>query len=307
MYLHGPFAPHRFLADPCLAPPPVPGNHEDKVTKTKAPTRRAAKAPSVATAAPAASRPVAAPRAKAPAPVEDAARSGRFPTLTEVPRVHAFEGVFEQLAKAILRGELVEGEVLPAERILSERFGVSRNVVRQAVHKLADVGLVRVRQGGATTVLDPMETSDLRVTELRYRMAPQTAEERRDISERRMLQGYALVYLAALRAPREGLEAIGRVVDAYVEQGAPEEGITAFERDVWLGLAKLVGNRLYATEVRWWFRLADESQASPSPLLAAPARAAFYRELFRRLLAGDAAARFYMEVLGPLLGTGAPI
>jgi GntR family transcriptional regulator, transcriptional repressor for pyruvate dehydrogenase complex len=63
---------------------------------------------------------------------------------------HAADPVFDQLAAAIIDGSIPPGSALPSERELGERFAVSRLIVRQAVHKLADIGLVRVRQGGAT-------------------------------------------------------------------------------------------------------------------------------------------------------------
>lgn len=46
------------------------------------------------------------------------------------------------------------GSVLPPEPELAATFGVSRTVVREAVKELAAKGLVRVRQGKGTTVLD---------------------------------------------------------------------------------------------------------------------------------------------------------
>ena len=63
--------------------------------------------------------------------------------------------VFDQLAREILIGERAVGSALPPERELAQRFGVSRLVLRQAIHRLADMDLVRVRQGGATLVLEP--------------------------------------------------------------------------------------------------------------------------------------------------------
>jgi DNA-binding FadR family transcriptional regulator len=43
---------------------------------------------------------------------------------------------------------------LPSERELSETLAVNRHVVREAVKRLEQIGLVRVVQGGRTTVLD---------------------------------------------------------------------------------------------------------------------------------------------------------
>jgi GntR family transcriptional regulator, transcriptional repressor for pyruvate dehydrogenase complex len=60
--------------------------------------------------------------------------------------------VAELLQQAILGGQFAPGERLPPERVLGERFGVSRTVVREAVRSLAAKGLVEVRHAGGTVV-----------------------------------------------------------------------------------------------------------------------------------------------------------
>lgn len=64
------------------------------------------------------------------------------------------ESVYRQLADKILGGELPAGEPLPAERELSETLGVNRGAVREAIKRLQQAGLVAVRQGGNSLVLD---------------------------------------------------------------------------------------------------------------------------------------------------------
>src|SRR5689334_22360191 len=120
---------------------------------------------------------------------------------------HAADPVFEQLAAAILEGSLPPGSSLPSERELSERFGISRLIARQAVHRLADMGLVRVRQGGPTQVVHPNEARDLRVIELVYRLGQGSARDVRELIERQFLHGYSLLFLAAKRASKERLVA----------------------------------------------------------------------------------------------------
>lgn len=71
------------------------------------------------------------------------------------------ESVYRQLAGKILRGELPAGESLPAERELSEVLGVNRGAVREAIKRLQQAGLVAVRQGGVSRVLDYQEEGGL--------------------------------------------------------------------------------------------------------------------------------------------------
>jgi DNA-binding FadR family transcriptional regulator len=218
---------------------------------------------------------------------------------TTRPR-HAADPVFEQLAAAILEGSLPPGSSLPAERELSERFDVSRLIARQAVHRLADMGLVRVRQGAPTQVVHPNDARDLRVIELVYRLGQGSARDLRELIERQFLHGYSLLFLAAKRASTERLRAIAQMAEDYAARGAPGDEMMTFEKRFFTMLAEATDNRFYILETGWWFKLAEGRPARP-PVFSDEQRQAFYREIARRLLEDRDAARFYLDSLSPLL------
>lgn len=58
------------------------------------------------------------------------------------------------LQKSILQGEFLAGSRFPSERELTERFGASRSSVREAVGRLAQLGLVRTHPQSGTYVTD---------------------------------------------------------------------------------------------------------------------------------------------------------
>ncbi|SDI34135.1 FadR/GntR family transcriptional regulator [Lutimaribacter saemankumensis] len=62
--------------------------------------------------------------------------------------------VTRQIEKLILRGILRPGERLPSERELSERLGVSRPSLREAIAELQDKGLLSARPGAGIYVAD---------------------------------------------------------------------------------------------------------------------------------------------------------
>ena len=62
--------------------------------------------------------------------------------------------VFEQLAGEIMAGRYLPASRLPAERSLVEVFRVNRHVVREALKRLEQTGLLRISQGGETKGLD---------------------------------------------------------------------------------------------------------------------------------------------------------
>lgn len=63
--------------------------------------------------------------------------------------------ITRELERAILAGELAAGDFLPAERRLSEQFGVSRSVIREALGRLTSIGLIESRHGSGTRVASP--------------------------------------------------------------------------------------------------------------------------------------------------------
>ena len=65
--------------------------------------------------------------------------------------------IVDDYLRKIVRGEIAEGESLPTETVLIERYSVSRTAVREAIQALAAKGFVRIRQGSGTTVASRTE------------------------------------------------------------------------------------------------------------------------------------------------------
>lgn len=70
--------------------------------------------------------------------------------------------VYEAIYNAILRGELKPGERL-VEPVWCERHGVSRTVVRQALHRLAELRMVDIvpNKGAMVACPSPQQTRDI--------------------------------------------------------------------------------------------------------------------------------------------------
>ena len=215
-----------------------------------------------------------------------------------IARSHAADSVFAQLAGAILRGDRAPGTTLPPERVLAEQFGASRVIVRQAVHRLAESGLVRVRQGGSTVILDPNDAADVRVVELYYRYGTRgDGEDLRQLTERQLLGAIGVVDVAARRATESDLSALAVIVEEWAASDDLEATFLEFEIRFWTTLARIGGNRVYAMETAWWFRLLRE-RPDLQHVRIAPARLrlGFIRELVRRLIARDEPTKFVFEI-----------
>jgi GntR family transcriptional repressor for pyruvate dehydrogenase complex len=67
------------------------------------------------------------------------------------------EQVIETLTELILTGDLENNSVLPPEKEMCSRLGVSRSIFREAMKILGAKGLVEIRQGFGTVVKAPSE------------------------------------------------------------------------------------------------------------------------------------------------------
>jgi GntR family transcriptional regulator, transcriptional repressor for pyruvate dehydrogenase complex len=148
--------------------------------------------------------------------------------------------VFEQLMAEIVGGGYPVGSAIPSERELSELFGVNRHVVREAVKRLEQVGLVRGTQGGRTTVLDYRQTAGLDVLAL-------LAENVRELKP-------LLPLLVAALEMRAGIGA--DLVRLCTERGAPElrAGLPAMAERI---RAAGSGEQLLALDEAFWRAILD--------------------------------------------------
>ncbi|UCI08449.1 FadR/GntR family transcriptional regulator [Mesorhizobium sp. B1-1-8] len=69
------------------------------------------------------------------------------------------ETVVATIRKQLLAGEIPPGRKLPTEGQLTETFGVSRTVIREALARLAADGLVEPRQGAGVFVSEHISTT----------------------------------------------------------------------------------------------------------------------------------------------------
>ncbi|OUS96604.1 FadR/GntR family transcriptional regulator [Rhodococcus sp. NCIMB 12038] len=139
-----------------------------------------------------------------------------------IARKSASTEVFDQITARVLGGDLGPGEALPSERRLAEAFGVSRPAVREAIQKLAQAGLVEVRQGDATSVRDFRQHGGPELlSQLLIRGGvPDWAVVRSVLEARRMI-GVQVARLAADRVTEKSAAALGEAVDHLAAETDP--------------------------------------------------------------------------------------
>jgi GntR family transcriptional repressor for pyruvate dehydrogenase complex len=117
--------------------------------------------------------------------------------------------VAESLAAFILEEGLQDGDLLPATAGLSDRYGVSRTVIREAIADLAGRGIVETSQGRETVVATPGQAQLfglLQFRVLRDGVSPEQVQEARTAIEE------ITVSLAAKRKSAADLKALEAAV-----------------------------------------------------------------------------------------------
>jgi DNA-binding FadR family transcriptional regulator len=211
------------------------------------------------------------------------------------PRLRIADRVFETLLRAILQGELRPGEAVPTQRELSTQFGVSPLVVRQAIHRLEELELVRVRQGSTTVVLDPTKATDVRLIQLQLEVARPGDAIALAAIENRALSALPLLALAERRITEAELQRLERRVEAYSDEPSREEQ-SVFMAEFWEMIAGATRNPLLQHQVRWWFRVSNELGANRSMRTARLPRA-FFRELAGALRKRSGAVQLWLAVV----------
>lgn len=150
------------------------------------------------------------------------------------------------LEQRIVGGELRPGALLPSERLLSEEYGLSRSMVREALRTLAERRLIDVVPGrGSLVRRASMEDSIERLTDV---------FGQRDVTARTLIEARTMVettatWLATERAEGGELEAIQLALDAFDAAGNLLErvrGDLAFH----LAIVHAAGNPLVETMFR---------------------------------------------------------
>jgi len=136
--------------------------------------------------------------------------------LQPVTRRSVPDEVFDQVLGEVVAGRFGAGEALPSERRLAEVLGVSRPAVREALQRMAQTRLVKVRHGGATTVRDFQRYAGLDLLPtLLVRGGSVDLSVARSVVEARLLIGPGVAALAAERRTPALSGRLTDVVDAY--------------------------------------------------------------------------------------------
>lgn len=220
--------------------------------------------------------------------------------VAKVKRDNLVGTVFEALRAEILSGKLKDGECLPPQEELAERFGVSRTVLREALNRLSSLGLIDAQQGRGTFVRSLSPSSA--VKPILNALSLDEASTRELIEARFHLEK-AAVRLAARRATADHVAGLKSILDSMVRHvdAGDLEGFSADDLAFHLALAEATGNRILRrvleTIREMMYRFLEEFNR----IKGAPARALAYHEKILDAIADHDADKAEAEMAAHLL------
>jgi GntR family transcriptional repressor for pyruvate dehydrogenase complex len=120
--------------------------------------------------------------------------------------------IIESLRQDIVTRRLADGQRLPREKILSERFGVSQPTIREAIRALETLGLVDVFHGNGTFVRSQGDYALASALQTLLQLESVGIIEVLEL--RQVLGGYS-IEAAAANATKEDIEAIALACERF--------------------------------------------------------------------------------------------
>lgn len=166
---------------------------------------------------------------------------------TEIHTLHRerlYERVADHLEKMILEGQderWAEGKKLPSEQELADSFGVSRNMVREAIKLLKERGLAEPKNGLGVYITRP-NPEQLSAFVYRYVLLNHT--ELRMIYDTRILLEEYCVGCAAARCTEEDLERVREIVSYMKDTSMSVREFQEADYMFHISLAEISGNPL---------------------------------------------------------------
>ena len=144
------------------------------------------------------------------------------------------DSIGAQIEQLIIEGKLQPGHALPAERVLAQKFGVSRPSLREALLRLEARGLLKVARGGGFAVTDV--TAPTIANPLAHLLQRHPAAEQ-DVLELRHGLELVAAHFAALRATKADHAHLRLAFDRMAALRAKHDALAVAQSDAEFHLA----------------------------------------------------------------------
>jgi GntR family transcriptional repressor for pyruvate dehydrogenase complex len=164
-----------------------------------------------------------------------------------IVRRRLYQQVAEDVERQILSGAYPADSRLPSEQDLAEHYGVSRNVVREALKSLKELGLVSIRTGSGTYIRPPSAQPVAEALQRFIRHSPNGGITIAQLYDVRRMVEPECARLAAERASAAEIAAIEQA-QRTLEDGRDDASLTSrADLEFHLAIAAATHNPLVTT------------------------------------------------------------
>jgi DNA-binding FadR family transcriptional regulator len=168
------------------------------------------------------------------------------PSVEQIIRRKLSDEVFDRLERMITSGELLPGDEMPSERVLTDRFGVGRQAIREAMQLLANRGLVNISHGERARVLEVTAHSIFRqVDSLAKIFLSQSSGSLEYLKNSRIFFERGMVGEAARRATADDIDDLMEIIRYQRGSLGDAEKFIALDMQFHTRIARISGNPIF--------------------------------------------------------------
>jgi GntR family transcriptional regulator, sialic acid-inducible nan operon repressor len=167
-----------------------------------------------------------------------------------IKRRKLYQEVLDRLISGMAT-EFQPGSLLPSERDLMQRFGVGRPAVREAMHALQQMGLLRISHGERARVVTP--TTDAIMEQMTNAFVLMLATNPRgldELKEARFMLELGLVRRATRQATAADIDRLDAAHRCLIAARGDHPAFIAADMDFHALIAEIAGNAMVASVTR---------------------------------------------------------
>lgn len=165
----------------------------------------------------------------------------------EIKKSNLYETIADKLEEMVLNDTLRCGDKLPAEQTLADSFGVSRNIIREALKMLKERGLLELKTGEGAYIAKPKSKM---LTDMVNRMMVMGGISYENVYEMRFALEVYACGLAAEKAEELDVTELEKIVEDM--ENSNNDAIKWAENDLrfHIKIAQMTGNPLFKSIIK---------------------------------------------------------
>ncbi|RAK06360.1 GntR family transcriptional repressor for pyruvate dehydrogenase complex [Halanaerobium saccharolyticum] len=158
-----------------------------------------------------------------------------------IKKINLVDEVYKKMKEKILSGEWKPGEKIPSENELSEKFGVSRNTIRNAIQKLKGLNVIKTKQGQGTFISENLNSSIVSsiIPDMIF-----SNDEMLDVLEFKSVIEKENARLASIRADEDDIQEIKEALDQMIKHQDDYKEYSLWDYKFHLNIARASKNKI---------------------------------------------------------------